>query len=313
MNHFLTLKDYSSAEIKDIIDLGVNIKADPKKFSHKLVGKTLALIFQKTSTRTRMSFESGMIQLGGHAIFLDWRVSNFTLGQISDETMCMERYVDAIMARVYEHSDLELMASAVSRIPIINGLSDEFHPCQTLADLMLIQEKFKKPTEINVSYVGDGSNNVAASLAIGCAKLGINFNIGAPDKYQLREDVMEYLKSNGLDKLIHLYRNPFDAVKNASVIYTDTWVSMGQEAEKVKRLKIFEEYQVNSQLVGMSKFKPIIMHCLPAHRDLEITSEVLDSKNSFVFDQAENRLHVQKAILLKLLCQEYAGLQDRLF
>ncbi|MHA1338579.1 MAG: ornithine carbamoyltransferase [Promethearchaeota archaeon] len=312
MKHLLTLKDLAKDEILDIINLGIQVKLAPHKFYDKLRNKTLALLFQKTSTRTRMSFEAGMIQLGGHAIFLDWRTTNLTLGQLTDEIQCMDKYVDCIMARVYEHSDLELMAS-YSRVPIINGLSDSFHPCQALADLMLIFEKFKDPQDIKVAFIGDGSNNVASSLAIGCAKLGIKINIGSPAAYSIREDVKGYLKKNHLDDFVKEFNNPFEAVEDAIVIYTDTWVSMGQESEKERRVKIFEDYQVNMQLVKYSKFEPIVMHCLPAHRDYEITSEVLDSKYSVVFEQAENRMHVQKAILLRLLSAEHKGSQKSLF
>lgn len=312
MKHLLTLKDLDASEITDIIELGMRIKNSPQRFVDKLGGKTLALLFQKTSTRTRLSFESGMIQLGGHAVFLDWRTTNITLGQLSDEIQCMARYVNAIMARVYEHSDLELMKN-VSTVPIINGLSDGFHPCQALADLMLIYEKFENPQDIKVTFVGDGSNNVATSLVIACAKLGIKSIVGAPANYGLRDDVKKYLTLNKMMHLVEESTNPYEAVKDASVIYTDTWVSMGQEEEKKRRYKIFGEYQVNKNLVEHSIKDPIVMHCLPAHRDYEITSEVLDSERSVVFDQAENRLHSQKALLLKLLSPEFGNDQNTLF
>lgn len=312
MKHLLTLKDLEASEITDIIELAMKIKGTPERYTDKLNGKTLALLFQKTSTRTRLSFESGMIQLGGHAVFLDWRTTNITLGQLSDEIQCMARYVDAIMGRVYEHSDLELMSN-VSRVPIINGLSDGFHPCQALADLMQIYEHYQDPANLVVSFVGDGSNNVATSLVIACAKLGITTVVGAPSNFSLRDDVKKYLAIKNLNHLVRQTTNPYDAVKDADVIYTDTWVSMGQEEEKQRRLKIFGEYQVNKNLVDHSSKNPIVMHCLPAHRDYEITSEVLDSKQSVVFDQAENRLHTQKALLLKLMCSEFADCQNTLF
>lgn len=312
MKHFLTLKDYSASEINDIIELGRQIKAAPQKFSDKLKGKTLALLFQKTSTRTRVSFEAGMIQLGGHAIFLDYRTTNFTLGQITDEIQCLARYVDAIMARVFEHSDLELMAK-VSRVPIINGLSDSFHPCQALADIMLIYERFNDIKNITVCFIGDGSNNVCTSLVIGCCLLGIKVRVCAPPAYRVRDDVLAFLRQKNIDGYLQQIKEPFDAVKNVNVIYTDTWVSMGQEEETAKRHKVFEDFQVNRTLISRCGSEPIVMHCLPAHRDHEITSDILDSKCSAVFDQAENRLHVQKALLLKLLSPEFSGLQERLF
>jgi len=320
--HFLTLKDYNSDEIRDILHLAKEIKSHPEKFTKKLEGKTLALLFQKTSTRTRMSFEAGMIQLGGHAIYLDWRTTNLTLGAIEDEINCMARYVDVIMARVYEHTDLELMAGA-SRVPIINGLSDHFHPCQTLADLLLIEELIgefstNSKENIKISFIGDGSNNVASSLIIGAAKLGFEINVATPHQYAVREDVKIYLEENKLSGYFNEFRDPIAAVSGVDVIYTDTWVSMGQEDEKKRRLEIFGEFQVNSNLIGASSdsgdsgHKTFIMHCLPAHRDYEITSEVLGMPNCVVFDQAENRMHAQKALLLKLLSPEYMGHQSRL-
>lgn len=312
MKHFLTLKDYSATEINDIIKLGRQIKISPQKFTDKLKGKTLALLFQKTSTRTRVSFEAGMIQLGGHAIFLDYRTTNFTLGQLTDEIQCLDRYVDAIMARVFEHSDLELMAK-VSRVPIINGLSDSFHPCQALADIMLLYERFNDLKDVTVCFIGDGSNNVCSSLVIGCCLLGIKVRVCSPPAYRVREDVISFLKQKNIESHLQQIKEPFDAVKNVNVIYTDTWVSMGQEDEAVKRNKVFEDFQVNNTLISRCNSVPIVMHCLPAHRDYEITSDVLDSKNSVVFDQAENRLHVQKALLLKLLSPEFSGVQERLF
>jgi ornithine carbamoyltransferase len=312
MRHFLTLKDLSVAEIKDIIDLAREIKASPQKFAQKLTGKTLALIFQKTSTRTRVSFEAGMIQLGGHAIFIDWKSSNFTLGEISDEIKCLARYVDVIVARVYEQSDLELMAK-VSRVPIINGLSDDYHPCQAISDLMTIYERFEDPTKIKVCFVGDGANNVSSCLIIGCTRFKIHINIGAPASHSVRPDILKYVESIGAKDYLHVYTNPYDAVKGANVLYTDTFVSMGQEDETKKRLQIFDGYQISKKLVQAAQTNPLIMHCLPAHRNLEIASEVLDSENSIVFDQAENRLHAQKAILLKILNPEFSGIQDRLF
>jgi len=304
MKYLLTLKDLSKEEIIELIKLGIEVKKNPQKYCDKLKNKSLAMIFQKTSTRTRVSFEVGMHQLGGHAIFIDWMTTNFLRGVIIDEIQCISRYVDCIMARVFKHSDLELMAK-YSRVPVINGLYDMFHPCQALGDLMTIYEKFKDPYSIEIAFVGDGANNVASSLTICCAKLGINLNIAAPLNYSLRNDVKEYLKSNNLEHYVKEYKSPLEATKNSDVIYTDTWISMGQESESEVRMKLFQDYQVNMNLIKNSNKSPVVMHCLPAHREYEITSEVLDSQYSIVFDQAENRMHIQKAILLKLLCDEF--------
>jgi len=205
-----------------------------------------------------------------------------------------------------------LMAK-VSRVPIINGLSDDFHPCQAISDLMTIYEHFEDPTKIKVSFIGDGANNVSSSLIIACTRNKIHINIGAPKSHSVRPDILNYIDSIGGKDYLHVFTNPYDAVKGVSVIYTDTFVSMGQEEETKKRLQIFDGYQISKKLVQAAQPNSIVMHCLPAHRNIEIASEVLDSENSIVFDQAENRMHAQKAILLKILNPEFSGIQDRLF
>jgi ornithine carbamoyltransferase len=277
------LDDFSKDELNDIIDRAIDIKEEPEKYYEILKNKTLAMLFQKTSTRTRMSFEAGMTQLGGHAIFLDWKTTNLTLGSLKDEIKCIARYSDIIMARVFAHKDIETIAEA-SSVPIINGLSDDYHPCQAIADLMTIKEKFKKFKGVKLAYVGDG-NNVCNSLILACGKLGVELRVATPKGYGPKE------------KGVKVVSDPKVAVKGAHVVYTDTWVSMGQEKEKAKRVKAFKGFIVDKKLLG----KALFMHCLPAHRGYEVSDDVIDSKQSIVFDQAENRMHAQKAIILKLL------------
>lgn len=294
MKHILSINELSTDEILEIIKLGIKLKREPGKFRNIMNNKTLAMIFQKTSTRTRCSFEAGMTRLGGHAIYLDWRTTNFTLGSIGDEVKCLARYCDLIMARVYKQGDVEAMASA-SDVPVINGLSDRYHPCQVLADLMTIYEKKGKLNGLTLAYVGDG-NNVCNTLLLGCTKVGMNVNVACPKGYEPDNDVVKTAKKQGSVMITH---DPKMAVKNADVVYTDTWVSIGREAETEKRKKVFPPYQVNRKLLGDSR--AIIMHCLPAHRGYEITDDVLDSRNSVVFDQAENRMHSQNALMIRLL------------
>ncbi|MBD3214185.1 MAG: ornithine carbamoyltransferase [Candidatus Lokiarchaeota archaeon] len=299
MKDLLTISDLSSEEIYALLDLARKIKADPDRFRSRLTHKTLALLFQKTSTRTRLSFESGMFQLGGRAIYLDWRTTNIHLGSLPDEIRCIELYVDAILARVYEHKSLEIMREAAS-IPIINGLSNKFHPCQVLSDLLTMKEIFQDFDSLNVAWVGDG-NNVCNSLILGCAQLNIPIHVATPPGYEPHKDVIEWVKSHNKSQYLKISQDLKSAVKESDIIYTDTFVSMGQEDETQERMKIFQSFQVNHQLITESTKDPYIMHCLPAHRGIEITDDVLDSEKSVVFQQAENRLHMQKAILLTLL------------
>jgi len=295
MKHLLGLKDLSRVEIEEIINLAQTIKKEPEKYSRSLDGKTLAMLFQKTSTRTRVSFETAMTQLGGHAQYLDWRTTNFTLGDLRDEIKCLARYADAVMARVYKHENLEEMIK-VSEVPIISGLSNLEHPCQVLGDLLTIKEKKGGLDNLIVAYVGDG-NNVCNSLIIGCSKVGIKINASTPKGYKPADFAVQIGKDL---KMFQFFSEPEKAVENADIIYTDTWVSMGEEAEKEGRLKIFPPYQVNRNLMNLAP-QALFMHCLPAHRGFEVTDEVLDSDKSIVYDQAENRLHVQKSILLSLI------------
>jgi len=292
----LTLIDYTPAEIEDIVDFGIEVKKNPEKYCDSLKYKTLAMLFAKTSTRTRTSFEAGMTQLGGHAIFLDWRATNLTKGRLEEEIRCIDRYVDIIMARVYKHEEIQAIAEAAEK-PVINALCDLFHPCQALADLMTIKEHKGKPSKLKIAYVGDG-NNVCNSLMVCGAKLGAKISIGTPKGYEPLERAVEEARKYAE---VNLYNTAEEAVKGADVVYTDTWVSMGQEAETEKRLKIFPPFQLNEKLLKLAKPDALVMHCLPAHIGQEITADVIYSKNSVIFDQAENRMHVQKALMLKLL------------
>jgi len=267
-----------------------------------LYGKTLAMIFEKSSTRTRVSFEVAMRQLGGHALFLGAKDLQLGRGEtIPDTARTLARYVDGIMARVYSHEDLLDLAD-FSQVPVINGLSDLFHPCQILADLLTIKEKKKNFENLKLNYVGDG-NNVCNSLLIGCSKLGIDVTVGCPENYEPLEDVIDLAKDNAkiFDSEVQIVYDPHNAVLDADIVYTDTFISMGQEAEAEERKEVFPPFQVNQELLNNAPRNVIVMHCLPAHRGQEITDEVIDGPNSVVWDQAENRLHAQKAILTLLI------------
>ncbi len=304
MKHFLAIADYSPSEIQALLDLAVKLKAEHKKGGNKpiLQGKTLAMVFQKPSLRTRVSFDMAMRHVGGDALYLS--PAEIGLGQresIADVARVLSGYVDAIMARVFDHQHVVELARW-SSVPVINGLSDYNHPCQGLADALTIHEEFGKMKGLNVAYVGDG-NNVAVSLMHACAKLGADFAIANPPDYGMPEKAISlahgFAKESG-SKLTFL-EDPHAAVKGADVIYTDTWTSMGQETETAKREKVFPPYQVNAKLVSEAKPGVIVMHCLPAHRNHEITDDVADGPHSRLFPQAHNRLHAQKALLVKLL------------
>jgi len=299
---FICIKDLTPGEIEDIFILTERLKKDRAKFSRVLAGKTLGLVFQKPSNRTRVSFEVGMYQLGGYSIYLGSDEINLGVREsIKDVAKTLSRYLDGIVLRTFEHKNiLELVKFAA--IPVINGLSDLAHPCQALADIYTVREKLKNIKGITFAYVGDG-NNVCNSLLYACASVGMNMNLATPKGYEPDSKVLEeaevIAKKNKVS--INLFGQPQGAVKGARVIYTDVWASMGQEKEAVMRKKVFKAFQINAKLVKLAKKNVLIMHCLPAHRGDEITDEVIDSKNSVVFDQAENRMHVQKAILIRLL------------
>jgi len=306
MKHFLSLSNLSGDEIEHLLTLALELKAEWQRGGNRpiLRGKTLGMIFQKPSLRTRVSFEMAMLHLGGHALYLS--PNEIQLGQresIADVARVLSRYVDAIMARVFAHQDVEELARFAS-VPVINGLSDFSHPCQGLADLLTILEHKGPLNNLKVAYIGDG-NNVATSLAFGAARTGLNMVIASPPGYELPANVVDQARrlsrQNGAQLI--LTRDPYEAVRNADVIYTDVWISMGQEAERTQRLRDFPPYQVNEALLAAAQRDVVVMHCLPAHRGQEITDGVIDGPRSVVFDQAENRMHAQKAILVWLLTE----------
>lgn len=303
MKHFLNLTDISSADVNDLLELAVKLKQELKTGGNRpiLKGKQLAMVFQKPSLRTRTSFEIGMVQLGGYALSLSpAEVKMGARESPADVARVLSGYVHGIMARVLSHEDVVELAEYAS-IPVINGLSDYNHPAQTMADLLTMLEKFGKLDGLNLTYVGDG-NNVARSLMFGAMHTGINFTIASPAGYMLSEEDFEMadrLKSGSASLQIMI--DPKKAVADADVVYTDVWTSMGQEDERAERLSVFPPYQINDQLLDAAKPQTIAMHCLPAHRGEEISAEVADGPRAVIFQQAENRMHAQKAILARLM------------
>lgn len=305
MQHFLCLADVSSQEMGHLLDLAIELKEEWRRGGNRplLKGKTLGMIFQKPSLRTRVSFDMAMLHLGGHALYLS--PNEIQLGvreSIPDVARVLSRYVDAIMARVFAHEDVVTLAE-YSRVPVINGLSDYSHPCQGLADfLTIIEKKGRDLRGRKLAFVGDG-NNVATSLLFGATKLGMDFAIATPPGYELPARVWELGQKFAKEGGSHILatHDPVEAVRGADVIYTDVWASMGQEAEAAARAKVFPPYQVNATLVAHARPDVIVMHCLPAHRGQEITDEVADGPHSVLWDQAENRMHAQKAILVELI------------
>lgn len=299
-SHLLSLADLSYTDIINLLDTASDLKEKRArgKTSSALKNKTLAMLFEKSSTRTRISFEVAMTELGGHAIFLNYKDIQLERGEsIADTARVMSRYVNAIMARVYKHETLiELSENAT--VPVINGLSDLEHPCQLLADLLTIREYKGKFKGLNFSWIGDG-NNVCNSAILACALTGMKMTVACPQGYEPKSEIVESAKQLG--GTINIIHDPMKAAKKADVLYTDVWVSMGDEDEYDQRLHDFKPYQINSKLLEQAKHDVMVLHCLPAHRGEEITADVVDGQNSAVFDQAENRLHVQKALLLKLL------------
>ncbi len=298
----LSIGDLNLAEIDSIFKLSQQLKKNKKKFAKSLSGKTLALIFQKPSNRTRVSFEVGMYQLGGNSLYLSPQEINLGVREtIGDVARTISRYVDGIALRTFEHKNCLDMAKAAT-VPVINGLSDYSHPCQALADLFTIKEKLKELKKVTLAYVGDG-NNVCNSLLFAAAKTGMNISVATPKGYAPADGVIKLSQAAAKEtgSRIVITEDPFSAVKAAQVVYTDVWASMGQEEEINKRKIIFKDFQINAKLLSNAAKNVLVMHCLPAHRGEEITDEVMESKNSIVFDQAENRMHVQKAILIKLL------------
>jgi len=299
---FLTIRDMSTKEILATFALARKMKSNRKRYSRSLQGKTLALIFEKPSLRTRTSFDVGIQQLGGFSLYLS--PAEISLGKresIHDVAKNLERMVQGIMIRTFAHQIVTDMAAYAS-IPVINGLTDYSHPCQAMADFMTIQEKKKKLKGLKLCYVGDG-NNVAHSLMFAGARLGVNVTVASPSGYEPHATAIEQSREDAeqTGAVIQIVNDPQEGAMNADVVYTDVWASMGQEAEAEERKKIFLPYQVNAALMARAKRDAIFMHCLPAHRGDEVTDEVIDSKQSVVFDEAENRLHAQKAIMYQLM------------
>ncbi|MBU4314056.1 MAG: ornithine carbamoyltransferase [Actinobacteria bacterium] len=295
---FLTLKDYSKEEIEYLLDLSVKIKKDKNSYSKVLEGKNIAMLFDKHSTRTRLSFEVGINQLGGNSIYLDYKNLQISRGETYQDTAkIFSRYLDGVIIRTYSQEIVDIFAK-YGTIPVINGLTDIYHPCQILADMLTLKELGLLNKDLKFIYIGD-SNNVTNSLIIGFSKLGIDITIGCPEKYSPPEEIIEYARNQKEGSKLNLVHDPVKAVSNADVVYTDVWLSMGDEINKQK-LTDLKSYQVNYKLLKYAKEEVKVMHCLPAHRGQEITSEVLDGKNSIVLQQAENRLHAQKALLVYL-------------
>ncbi len=307
MRHFIDISDYAQDEVRDVLNLAIRMKDEWRHGGNPelLEGMVLAMIFQKPSLRTRVSFDMAMRHLGGDALYLS--PDEIGLGEreaISDISRVVSRYVDAVMARVFAHDHI-LELARHSSVPVINGLSDFNHPCQAMADMLTILERFGHLEGLKLAFVGDG-NNVAVSLLYASSRLGIDFTIATPRGYEIPSKsvaVAEELAQESGSEIRQLH-DPGQAVKGAHVIYTDTWVSMGDEAEAQERLLVFEPFQVNQGLIGGADPTAIVMHCLPAHRGQEITDEVADGPQSVIFQQAENRMHAQKAILVTLLAPD---------
>lgn len=294
----------TSKQVEDLLSLGIKLKKELKSgIPHPILkGKTLGMIFTKSSTRTRVSFEVGMTQLGGYPLFLSSNDIQLGRGEtIHDTAKVLERYLDGIMIRTFAHSDVVELAQEAS-IPVINALTDLLHPCQVLADLMTAYEHKGRLEGLKLAYIGDG-NNMAHSLMYGCAKAGMDCAVATPPDYSCNEEVVENAKKDfkASGRNLILTNDPVEAIKDADIVYTDTWVSMGQESEKAQRQHIFMPYQVNKELFSKAKDDAIFMHCLPAYRGFEVTEDVIDGSNSVIFDEAENRLHAQKAVMVTLM------------
>jgi len=298
----LSICDMTTKEIDAILALTAEVKRYKGRYANALKGKSIGLIFQKPSNRTRVSFEIGMVQLGGHAIYLGPHEIEMGVREAIKDVACvLSRYLDGIVARTFTHEDALALAK-YSTVPVINGLSDKAHPCQALSDIFTVKEKFGTFKGVKLAYIGDG-NNVLNSLMCAAAKVGLDMEITTPKGYEPSQDMVAEVKAMASKSKarIAFSNDPYIAVKGADILYTDVWVSMGQEKERDARIKAFKDFRIDDALVRAAKKGCRIMHCLPAHRGEEITDDVLDSKSSIVYDQAENRMHVEKAILLKLL------------
>jgi ornithine carbamoyltransferase len=301
--HLVSLRDYTKAELEEVFELARRMKADPAAYAEALRGKSLAMIFQKPSTRTRVSFEVGMFQLGGHALYLGGNEIQIGRGEsVADTARVLSRYVDGIMARVFSHEDLVEM-SRHATVPIINGLSDLLHPVQALADFFTIQERVGRLDGVTLAYIGDG-NNMCHALMSGAVKLGVAMRVATPQGYEpnqliTKSAVRDAQKLKTAPPIVTT--DPMEAAEGADVVYTDVWTSMGQEAESEARRQAFQGYIVGPEVMAAASRGAIFMHCLPAHRGEEVAAEVIDGPQSIVFDQVENRLHVQKALLALLM------------
>lgn len=304
MKHLISLHDITREEFDQLLNLAEKLKKETKAgIRHPiLAGKTLGMIFTKSSTRTRISFEVGMYQLGGHPMFLSANDMQLGRGEsIYDTANVMSRFVDGIMIRTFAHQDV-LDLAKYGTVPVINGLTDLLHPCQALADLLTVYEHKGRLRGLKLAYVGDG-NNVAHSLLYACAKAGMDMTVATPKGYECNAEIVANAKEDAKETgcAIVTTNDPVEAVQGADVVCTDTWVSMGQEAEKAERVKLFQDYQVNQKLFEKSNEDSIFIHCLPAYRGYEVTEEIIDGPRSVIFDEAENRLHAQKAVLAMLL------------
>jgi len=307
MEHFLSIHSMEPEVLKTLIDFSITRKTELKqgKLKPALKGKVLAMIFQKSSLRTRLGFEVAMAQLGGYAVNLeDHQVGMGKREDVRDMARVVASMCDGIMARVYAHQLVVELAS-YSSVPVINGLSDWSHPCQALADLMTVQEHFGKLADLKLAYIGDG-NNVARSLLLSCAKMGMSFAIASPENYQLDDGMIQSAKSMAKDTGagITVTTVPAEAADDADIVYTDVWTSMGQETEQAEREKAFAGYQINADLMKQARPQAVVMHCLPAYRNVEITDEIVDGPQSVIFQQAENRLHSQRALLEVLMARQ---------
>lgn len=300
--HLISVHDLTAGQVSALFDLAADVKAKPDRHARALEGQTLGMIFQKSSTRTRVSFEVGMFQLGGHALFLSSRDIQLGRGEpTSDTAQVLSRYVDGIMARTFAHQDVTDLARYGS-IPVINGLTDDLHPCQALADYFTLREIFGDLGGRKLAYVGDG-NNMARSLVFGAAKVGMDVAVASPRGYELSGPYLELARQDADEAgtRIQLTHDPQEAAAGASCVYTDVWASMGQEEEQRQRLRDFADFTVTERLMDRAEDDAVFLHCLPAHRGEEVAAEVADGPRSRIFDEAENRLHVQKAIMLWLM------------
>jgi ornithine carbamoyltransferase len=301
--HLLSLRDYSRSDVEEILDLARKVKARPGDYRKALEGKTLGMIFQKPSTRTRVSFEVGMFQLGGHALFLGADAIQLNRGEtVPDTARILSRFVDGIMARVFAHQDILDLARHAT-VPVINGLSDLLHPCQALADYLTLLERRGRFDGLKIAYVGDG-NNVCHELMFGAVKLGMAMSVASPAGYEPNQLIVKSAARDAQKAgtpAPEVTGDPRQAVKGADVVYTDVWTSMGQEAEAQKRVNAFQGFIVDQALMSAAKPDALFMHCLPAHRGEEVAADVIDGPQSVVFDEAENRLHTQKALMILLM------------